>query len=1101
MAGDVQTQGLLWIRQAEGPLRAVRFLAAPWQQPATHRPIVAPSVPSRVVGLQHSTLVNEVNAKVGRGSLVRVGERTIRGGGSFLFSLSQPIERGDLLFGSDCWEQNSFICCSIASLTSKPSMIDVPMYPHHPAVASPSDSSTVFYDALDLLSDDEEHTMCSKHKKTPPQNRSAQWFDGEPAETNNPDRSSLALTLPPLTPIRSNTTSNAASSSSPPLPGDSPNSAFQSYARVGKSMRGDLMSLPAMDHEASEVEKRSASPSAGSRSSSCRDGCDDFDVINPAVSIHEVNIHEDDNRGGKFCAIVQSRSYNLVSPSAADVYAIECAQSMEQHDEITKDFSSDSPISKCRLQREDTEVGDALSKSPAKWLPSPMLENNDTRAETPKMSSRRRSKAWSPQELIQKRPLSSVSSRRADQSTDTRDSNVTTSSTDESFANASPHPTKSDQSTDTRASNVTTSSTDESSANASPHPTKSTPTHDGDNPFLIDVSEDSLYIDIDEAHNEDGFELAMCDRPTDSPATILDKYTPSSSERSPGGRLHHLLDTVTLPSPKRLFAEFSPSFTSPVKLRSSKKNASRPPMAVLPRNAVTAQSGAVSDPLLLIGSITMAHAGPIWRMEFSPDGRYLATAGDDGLLSIYQVAPKKLRSTDLCPTAAALAEWEAAQGAPPPTNPQGTGPELGTEIEILSSKPIRRYREHTADIVDLSWSHTGFLLTASLDKTVRLWHVSKKTSLKVFAHPTFVTSVNFHPTKDKYFVSGSFDRKVRVWDTPTGRVSEWAQAPDRISSVSYTPDEEYIVAGLFRGQVSFYTADGLKYYTQIAARDRHGTKKSGAKVTGFVFRRVKKDLDSSRDRSPSCISPSCISPTSLTKDESYDFTPSPRKQKRRSNRRKAIKEDISKEVRRQARKLKVSPKKLKSAFHRMRRRDRDALVYKEQILVSTNDSRMRLFGLDDYCMEKKYRGAKNSSLQIKARISESGQHMISGSDSGGMMHIWNASTRARPLSIDSHGIHTSRGHEKVWANESFQVSNYQRKPIITDAHFVPSIVLKRAMKRSGLFSTILSQLDDLDHDLSSCAIITCDYEGSIRILLRKHLFDDAIKAAGPEGVH
>mmetsp|Transcript_18596 Transcript_18596/g.30860 ORF Transcript_18596/g.30860 Transcript_18596/m.30860 type:complete len:91 (+) Transcript_18596:373-645(+) len=66
---------------------------------------------------------------------------------------------------------------------------------------------------------------------------------------------------------------------------------------------------------------------------------------------------------------------------------------------------------------------------------------------------------------------------------------------------------------------------------------------------------------------------------------------------------------------------------------------------------------------------------------------------------------------------------------------------------------------------------------------------------------------------------------------------------------------------------------------------------------------------------------------------------------------------------------------------------------------------------------------------------------------------------------------------------------------------ITSTVLKRAMKRSGLFSTISSQLDDLDHDLSSSAIITCDYEGSIRILLRKQLFDDAIKAAGPEGFH
>ena len=487
----------------------------------------------------------------------------------------------------------------------------------------------------------------------------------------------------------------------------------------------------------------------------------------------------------------------------------------------------------------------------------------------------------------------------------------------------------------------------------------------------------------------------------------------------------------------------------------------------------------------------MAHAGPVWRMEFSPDGRYLATAGDDGLLSIYQVAPKKQKSVELCPTAAALKEWEESQGAPPPTDPQGTGPAQGTDIEILSSKPLRRYREHTADIVDLSWSRTGFLLTASLDKTVRLWHVSKKTSLKTFTHASFVTSVSFHPTKDKYFVSGSFDQKVRVWDTPTGRVTEWAQAPDKISSVTFTPDEEYVVAGLFRGQVLFYTADGLKYYTQVAAKDRHGSKQSGAKVTGFSFCRTRKDIDG-RERSPSCTSP-----TNTVKDDCSKETPSPTKRRRRLN-KKSMNID---EVRRQARKLKVSPKIIKSAFHRMKRRDRNALMFKEQILVSTNDSRLRLFGLDDYCQEKKYKGLKNTRLQIKARISESGQFIISGSDTGGMMHIWNAFSRTRPLSIDSHGIHTSRGIEKCWASESFQVTNYQRRPIVTDAHFVPSLVLKRAMKRSGLFPTISDQFDDLDHDLSSAAIITCDYEGSIRILLRKQVFDDAIKAAGPEGFH
>ena len=120
MTGGRTDKGLLLlrVRQAEGPLRAVRFLAAPCC-PANSRPIVAPSVPSRVIGLQHSTLVNEVNAKESEVVVVSFG---LGGGDSkswsrgVSFSNSQPKERG---FGSDCWEQNSFIYLLLGRITHK----------------------------------------------------------------------------------------------------------------------------------------------------------------------------------------------------------------------------------------------------------------------------------------------------------------------------------------------------------------------------------------------------------------------------------------------------------------------------------------------------------------------------------------------------------------------------------------------------------------------------------------------------------------------------------------------------------------------------------------------------------------------------------------------------------------------------------------------------------------------------------------------------------------------------------------------------------------------------------------------------------------------
>ena len=73
-------------------------------------------------------------------------------------------------------------------------------------------------------------------------------------------------------------------------------------------------------------------------------------------------------------------------------------------------------------------------------------------------------------------------------------------------------------------------------------------------------------------------------------------------------------------------------------------------------------------------------------------------------------------------------------------------------------------------MVDLAWSRSYWLLSAGVDNVVRLWHVSQQNCLHKFKHPDSVSSVSFHPTIDHYFLSGCFDKKLRVWNLKTGRV-------------------------------------------------------------------------------------------------------------------------------------------------------------------------------------------------------------------------------------------------------------------------------------------------------------------------------------------
>jgi len=56
---------------------------------------------------------------------------------------------------------------------------------------------------------------------------------------------------------------------------------------------------------------------------------------------------------------------------------------------------------------------------------------------------------------------------------------------------------------------------------------------------------------------------------------------------------------------------------------------------------------------------------------------------------------------------------------------------------VFKSKPIREFQGHTSDVLDLSWSKNNFLLSSSMDKTVRLWHISRQECLCTFKHKDF----------------------------------------------------------------------------------------------------------------------------------------------------------------------------------------------------------------------------------------------------------------------------------------------------------------------------------------------------------------------------
>nr|UNY85605.1 WD40-containting protein [Zea mays] len=249
------------------------------------------------------------------------------------------------------------------------------------------------------------------------------------------------------------------------------------------------------------------------------------------------------------------------------------------------------------------------------------------------------------------------------------------------------------------------------------------------------------------------------------------------------------------------------------------------------------------------GQVIKGHDGAILAMKFSPDGQFLATGGEDGVVRVWGVAQsedckipmddpscvylKAHRQSGLGPVDADNEKKCKVKGVK--QSADSACVVIPTAVFQISKQPLHEFRGHSGDVLNLSWSNNKHLLSASTDKTVRLWEIGSANCITVFPHSNFVTCVQFNPTNENQFISGSIDGKIRVWDIPRCSVIDWVDIRDIITAVCYRPDGKGAVVGTITGNCRFYDASDnlLRFETQVALS---GKKKSSLKrITAFEF--------------------------------------------------------------------------------------------------------------------------------------------------------------------------------------------------------------------------------------------------------------------------
>jgi WD40 repeat protein len=203
-----------------------------------------------------------------------------------------------------------------------------------------------------------------------------------------------------------------------------------------------------------------------------------------------------------------------------------------------------------------------------------------------------------------------------------------------------------------------------------------------------------------------------------------------------------------------------------------------------------------------VRAVLGGHAGPVRELAISPDGTYLASAGEDGVVRIWEVATGR---------ASASLRGHAGPVLALAISPDGTylasAGEDG-EIRIWGAREgdsLHVFIGHAGPVRELAISPDGtYLASAGGDGTVRIWEIATgraNASLRGHAGPVLALRISPDGT---YLASAAWDGTVRIWDAATGRERARLDAGSPVRELAISPDGTYVASAGGDGTVRIW---------------------------------------------------------------------------------------------------------------------------------------------------------------------------------------------------------------------------------------------------------------------------------------------------------
>jgi len=237
------------------------------------------------------------------------------------------------------------------------------------------------------------------------------------------------------------------------------------------------------------------------------------------------------------------------------------------------------------------------------------------------------------------------------------------------------------------------------------------------------------------------------------------------------------------------------------------------------------------------------HSNIVWKVAWSPDGKRIASGGDDDTVQVwdattggnvytYRGHSHAVLAVAWSPDGKRIASggddktvqvWDATTGGNVYTyrghsdhvyavawSPDGKRIASGSGFHLISPTHntvqvwdattggnVYTYRRHSHEVVAVAWSPDGKrIASGSWDQTVRVWDAANGRTVYTYQGHTYLVNAVAWSPDGKRIASGSEDMTVQVWDATTGgNVYTYRGHSSSVYAVAWSPDGKRIASG------------------------------------------------------------------------------------------------------------------------------------------------------------------------------------------------------------------------------------------------------------------------------------------------------------------